>query len=104
MDSDYDDLWKVITARFVISHGQASVERGFSVNGDMVPNMKRETLVAQRVVYDAIESLDIKVHEFEIDDKLLKSCSQAYGRYKLKLMEDRSKVQKDKDKSAKRTF
>ena len=56
--SEYQELWKVVKRVLVLSHGQAKVERGFSVNEDMLlPNLKQETLMGQRTVYDAVKSL-----------------------------------------------
>ena len=41
-----------------MSHGQASVESGFSVNQSMlVENLQEESLIAQRQVYDGQQSL-----------------------------------------------
>ena len=35
----------------ILSHGNANVERGFSVNSEyLVENMKNETLIAQRLI------------------------------------------------------
>lgn len=46
----------ILQILLVISHGNASVESGFSINEDLlVENMKERTIVAQRVVYDAIK-------------------------------------------------
>lgn len=40
----------------VLFHGQAAVEGGFSINKDMlVENLTENSLVAQRVVYNAIQ-------------------------------------------------
>jgi len=41
----------------MLSHGNASVESGFSVNSDiLVDNLHEESLVAQQIVYDAIQT------------------------------------------------
>ena len=53
--SPYPELWNLIKLVLIVSHGNARVEAGFSVNKDMlVPNLKEETLEAHRLVYDAI--------------------------------------------------
>ena len=39
----------------VLSHGQASIERGFNINKDVVEHLANESLVAQRLVYDRIK-------------------------------------------------
>ena len=51
----YQSLWKVFLVMFTLSHGQAAVEKGFSTNKDVeMPNLKKETLVAQRLVHNAL--------------------------------------------------
>ena len=52
---EYAELWRVIKLILVLSHGNAAVESGFSVNGDMlVENLHESSLVAQRTVFDSI--------------------------------------------------
>lgn len=42
----------------VLSHGQASVERGFSINKELiVENQKELSLVAQRLIVDHVRSV-----------------------------------------------
>ena len=54
-----------------MSHGNTTVESGFSINGDMlVENLHEESLVAQRVVYDAIQSAG-GIKSIQIDRSLL---------------------------------
>jgi len=49
----YRDLWTVIQLVLVLSHGQASVERSFSINEDiLLPNMKAQTLYAIMFISD----------------------------------------------------
>ena len=46
----------------MLSHGQASVESGFSVNEELlIENMEEETIVAQRNVFDAVRLSDTDV-------------------------------------------
>lgn len=53
----YDVLWSVVKKILTLSHGQACIERGFSVNKEVSDvNMDKETIIAYRVVYDAIKS------------------------------------------------
>ena len=45
-----------------LPHGQASVERGFSVNKSMlVENLSTESLVVQRMVYNALNAEDVEI-------------------------------------------
>ncbi|CAN7939964.1 unnamed protein product, partial [Ixodes hexagonus] len=49
------DLFTFAKMILSLSHGNASVERGFSINKDcLVENQKEQSLVAQRIVYDAV--------------------------------------------------
>ena len=51
-----DDLLNFIKKVLIFSHGNASVERGFSVNKEtIVDNFLNKTLVGQRLVYDSIK-------------------------------------------------
>ena len=54
----------------VLSHGQASVERGFSVT----PRLKEETFTALRLVYDTVKALNMKVSDFRVSGKMLRSA------------------------------
>ena len=62
----YQDFWYVCKVIFVLPHGQSSIERGFSVNKDLlVESLNQQTLLRQRKVYDYFSSLDIDVHGYE---------------------------------------
>lgn len=89
-------LWQIIQLTLIISHGQASIERSFSINDDiLVPNMKAETLCAMKTVYDVIQSLNIKIHEFEVTDKMLQYCGQARSKYNLHLIDAKTNKKKE---------
>ena len=52
---EYNKLWTVIKMVLVLSHGQATVERGFSINKQVLEvNMQRKSLEAQRIICDEI--------------------------------------------------
>ncbi|XP_055899623.1 uncharacterized protein LOC129928640 [Biomphalaria glabrata] len=54
--SEFKDLWTVVRFLLMLSHGQAQVERGFSVNKEvMSTNMAEKTLVAKRTISDFID-------------------------------------------------
>ena len=75
----YISFWKVCGITFVLSHGQSAVERGFSVNKQLlVENLQEKSLVSQRIVYDDINSNEIKVQEYDLPSDLLKSCKHLY--------------------------
>ena len=71
----FAELWHVFLM-FTLSHGQVSVERGFSVNKDVLaPNLTKESLVAQRFIHNALTSGGIKdVSKYQISTELMASC------------------------------
>ena len=74
----YSALWKVCAIIFVLSHGQSAIERGFSVNKQLlVENLQEKSLISQRIVYDHINSHDIVIRQYELPNDLLKSCKLA---------------------------
>ena len=92
------ELWDLIKLLLTLSHGQAAVERGFSIkSGLLVPNLKTQSLVSQRVICDTIALSGLPVADFEITPGQLQSCSHAHARYTAYLEEQR----KEKDKQRK---
>ena len=66
-----------------MSHGQSYVERGFSVNKELIyTNMKEKSLVAQRLIYDKLLSEDSKCYDFLITANLRKSYMLYSKRHK----------------------
>ena len=58
-DEAYTKLVGVVKLLLVLSHGQASVERGFSVNKEIeIENLKEQSLVAQRLICDHVKAVD----------------------------------------------
>ena len=57
LDSSHTvDLESIVRLVLVLSHGNARVESGFSINDDiLLPNMLAETTVTQRIVHDAVQ-------------------------------------------------
>ena len=74
-NANYVNLWKVCRIIFVLSHGQADVERGFNINGEfLVENMKELSLISQRIVCDHFSANKSDLHNYQVDKKLLLSC------------------------------
>ena len=91
---------------FTLFHGQAFIERGFSVNKEVIgTNMLERTIVAHRTVCDAVAKMlegqsDPKaVEKIEITKGMLKYCRGARARYEKYLDEARNKT-KDEDEKA----
>ena len=54
----FDRLWNIVQMLLLLSHEQASVERGFSVNRELeVVNLQEGTYVAQRIICVHIHSV-----------------------------------------------
>lgn len=89
----YAELWKVLKIVLILSHGQADVERGFSVNKDILKcNMGEKSIVALRQVNDAMnstlgEDYSKKIDQFVVTKEVLSSCKSARMRYTLYLEE-----------------
>ena len=56
-DAKPSKVWKVFRIIFMLSQGQAAVEREFSVNSKLlVENLPEKTLVASRFVYSSVKN------------------------------------------------
>ena len=86
-----------------MSHGQAAVERGFSVHKEaLAPYLKEDSLKAICLVHDTTSAEQIEIAEFVITDDLLTSCSCANNRYKMYLM-DKEKEAQEPEKARKKS-
>lgn len=86
---DFCKLWKFIQLILILSHGNASVESGFSVNKQMlVENLKERSLIAQRVVYDNILYVG-GTENILINNRMLRYCQQSNRKYKEALQQNR---------------
>uniref|UniRef100_A0A1B6KMG3 HAT C-terminal dimerisation domain-containing protein n=1 Tax=Graphocephala atropunctata TaxID=36148 RepID=A0A1B6KMG3_9HEMI len=75
-------LVKVVKLVSTLSHGNANVERGFSVNREcLVDNMHEELLIAQRTVYDHVLSVG-GVEKVDISKPLINAARNSYQIYK----------------------
>lgn len=55
---EFYDLWDVMKVMLLLLHGQAGVERGFSLNRQVeVENLQKQSLVAQHIICDHISSV-----------------------------------------------
>lgn len=76
-------LFEVILMLLTLFHGQAEIERGFSVNGDILqPNLKKESLVAIRMVHSGLTASGVKAaSDVQITPAMILSCKHARARY-----------------------
>ena len=80
----------------VLSHGQASVERIFSVNNTiMKDNLKSESVTARKVIIDHMRSKELKAHSLPITKNLVHSVKQSRRRYQEFLSQQREESKKN---------
>ena len=84
-------LWSVVRQLLLLSHGQATVERGFSVNKQVETcNMSEQAHVARRLVIDSIRRLG-GASKVQINKELLVRASSAHNHYSNFLKEQKEK-------------
>ena len=94
------NLWKVCKIIFTLSHGQADIERGFSVNKELlIENMKQKSLVSQRIACDQLSDYTNQLHEYKIEKKLFLNCKSARMRYENHLREESDKKEESQSQS-----
>ena len=91
------DLEVVVRFVLIVSHGNARVESGFSVNGEiLLPNMFGETIVAQRFVHEAIQKVG-GTTKVEITNEMIKSVKASHKRFN-SANEEKKKCQSEAQK------
>ena len=81
-DDQYRHLWIVIKMALILSHGNASVESGFSVNKHfLIENLHEQSLIAQRLVYDGVKSSG-GPNVVEVTKEMRSHAKLARGRYR----------------------
>ena len=91
----YPELWAFCQKLLILSHGQATVERGFSVNKEVERcNMQENTVVAHRLVSDFVTQHG-GVTKIPITKELLSSVASARSKYRVYLDEERRKKESD---------
>lgn len=95
--TEYCDLFNFIKRMLILSHGNAVVESGFSVNKNMlVENLTERSLIARRQVYDYICKQGGAIN-IDISKELKTHCRRAHFKY-TSALEERSKAdEKEKE-------
>lgn len=79
----------------ILSHGNAALERGFSVNKEiLVENQQERSLIAQRRICDAFHSSGVKVEDFEVSKELIEDVRKSHSTYQSVLAEDKKNKEK----------
>lgn len=94
----YAALWSFVEKLLLLSHGQATVERGFSINKEVeVCNMNEDTIVSLRLICDYVRVCG-GVVKVPLTKELLNECANARTRYRIFLDDQRKKKEKQMDK------
>ncbi|XP_063230592.1 uncharacterized protein LOC134535429 [Bacillus rossius redtenbacheri] len=98
----FPSLLLFIKHLLILSHGNAALERGFSVNSDcLVENQTEDSLIAQRIVYDAVMNSK-GVQHVQITKSLIHYARNSCARYKEHLESKRKKVEAEKSERDKK--
>ena len=89
----------------ILSHGQSSVERSFSVNKNLlVEKLQESSLIAQRLLLDHMSGNCFEPHIFRIDRNLIRSVESSHQRYLQKFAENPKEIaRKEREEKAKPT-
>ena len=83
-----------------LSHGNAAVEGGFSINKDLIEtNMLEETVVAQRVVFYEIRIAGMYVRKVPITAKMVSSVRSENASYKSYLAAKQQEKTEEQEKA-----
>ena len=86
-----ENLWVVVKKVLLLSHGQASVERGFSsVNKNLSVNMEAKSIISRRIIVDHVRSVG-GVANVKIDKEFLRYVRGARLRYEHHLESEKKK-------------
>ena len=81
MAANYPKVWSVCELALLLPHGQASVERGFSVNKEpVIENQSEQTLAARRIIKDHIIHVN-GVTNVEITRNMVLAARSAIAKY-----------------------
>ena len=82
-------LWEIVRKVLLLSHGQATVERGFSCNKEViVENQKENSLIARRIIKDHIRSVG-GIDKVDITKEMIAFARGSKSRYNMYLHEMR---------------
>ena len=83
------DLWGVVKQLLLLSHGQASVERGFSINREVTDdNLKKNSLIARRHIVEVCQQYGGPEY-VPITKELLVTASSSRSQYFQHLAEEK---------------
>ena len=102
LDNTKMNLWEVVKLCLMLSHGDARVESGLSLNNQILDeNLRESSLVAERIVYEGIQN-EGRVMNVNIDKLMLKYVEDYSKAYKKAVDENRKKQTAGERKNEKR--
>ena len=83
-EKQFSSLWDIMEIGLLLSHGQARVEGGFSINKQTsIQNLNHDTLVALRFIGETIRvDCGNSVTKYTITKQLMRSVNISSMRYK----------------------
>ena len=104
MAANYPKAWSVCELALLLSHGQASVERGFSVNKELVVENQSEQTAAKRMIKDHIIHVN-GVTNVEITYSMVLAARSARAKYANYLAQQKEEQEVEKrNKKEKKTL
>jgi len=103
-NTEASELFSVVKMILILSHGNATVESGFSVNGSiLVENLHEQSVVAQRLAYDSVTAAG-GITSVNIDKSMMNYVRSSRGRYmdELKRKRDEQSAEDRKRQERKR--
>jgi putative cell wall-binding protein len=100
----YSKLWAVVKMLLVLSHGQATVERGFSTNKQVeTDNLYEESVIAKRTICDyvayvgGIDNVDVTERKLIL---AAAAARQKYSAYLIKLQKQKTNDEQSQKRKA----
>ena len=94
-----NELGKVLQLIFMLSHGQAEVERGFSHNKSITKENMSTTFVSKLLIKDHMIANSLLPHSIEKNPVMLQHVRGARMQYGMYLQDQKKDTQKEKDNS-----
>ena len=94
----------VLNVILTMSHGQAAVERNFSLGKSSLRTNIEESVIAKKIVRNHLQASKVNLSSYKIPCKLVISCNSAYGWYKTFLEEKAKEHEKIVEKERRELF
>ena len=97
---EFQELYTIVKMVLILSHGNAEVERGFSVNKLVLKdNMHERSLVSQRIVHQAIPKDGKRYLDIDINKQMIADVRSAWRRRE-QYLEERRQKKSDEERAA----